>query len=1080
MVRSAVRCFVSLARIGAVVVGTMCGSAALAAPNILMVTTNNGTLTSLEAGRKAQIESAGFVVNTIWDGASQATFDAAFANNRAVYVPDEATTTELAYKLREATIGVVCEHPGMTDELGFCTSNASSTAGSSVNVTNNTHYVTNVFATGSLVLGSGTYTISRMAGTTASGAQVLATVGGVNCIVAIDTGATLANTYNSSNVAFGRRVFFPIPVSVNDGSTFNSNPYVLCFRMLNWAAGLDKALVGHWKLNETSGTTAADSSGLSTSGTVTGTASWTAAIRNNGFNFDGATKIQVSGLFSNPRNISVAAWAKLTTADTNGSEIISLGDHFTLRLDEAGAVKGIMYDGSTWQAVSVAGTYAGTGWHHFAAVFDDDNNTFKLYIDGALAATASNTASINYSGLGANTVIGRQGNANTAMDFTGVIDDVRVYNYAITAAEVEALYGFVGHWKLADASGTTAVDSTVTANNGTVTGTASWSSDCGGMGVFDFNGSTNYVSVASAAALQPTESITIAAWVKGDVWGTGSDADTIVRKGEGTPNNYCLCIADGKVTLLLDDVDTAGIRSTATLNTGTWYHVAATWDGTTAKIYINGVLDSSTGRTGTIGSDARAVNIGGRSGSTDMFDGMIRDVRLYNFALDATAIKKLAGLVGYWPFSEGSGTTAADSSGQGNNATLSGGATWTSDCAGNNNALLTNGTGGIAQTAMAFDPPDTGTVAFWMRSAGAPAGSARILGLGGDWEVRQRNTGTVISDLSGDGSTTIGTVTPLTEVGRWYHFAATFNSTTKAYAIYVDGQLENSGTNSAAMSQQASAVLSFGTRTGSTEYWSGALRDVRVYNRQLCPNEIAALYGMVGYWKLDEASGTAAADSAGMGNSASLTGTSNWTTGSINGGFKFDYTNGDDYFTIPNSTTLQDVQEGNYTLAAWFKPLSVPPGTGSANTAAYAILIKPGYHIGLMYNNARQFQFDHYIAGNTWVGTNSGATTYSAGVFYHVVGVLNRTAGNCKLYVNGNLVSTSTFTAGSNAVEYGTNPWYLGIASPGAANWKWAANGIVDDARIYSRALCPTEIQKLYSGGTSFGGIKIIKWNEIQ
>ena len=59
----------------------------------------------------------------------------------------------------------------------------------------------------------------------------------------------------------------------------------------------------------------------------------------------------------------------------------------------------------------------------------------------------------------------------------------------------------------------------------------------------------------------------------------------------------------------------------ATLNTGTWYHVAATWDGTTAKIYINGVLDSSTGRTGTIGSDARAVNIGGRSGSTDMFDG---------------------------------------------------------------------------------------------------------------------------------------------------------------------------------------------------------------------------------------------------------------------------------------------------------------------------------------------------------------------------------------------------------------------------------------------------------------------------
>src|SRR4029079_10571094 len=101
----------------------------------------------------------------------------------------------------------------------------------------------------------------------------------------------------------------------------------------------------------------------------------------------------------------------------------------------------------------------------------------------------------------------------------------------------------------------------------------------------------------------------------------------------------------------------------------------------------------------------------------------------------------------------------------------------------------------------------------------------------------------------------------LTEVGRWYHVAFTFDSTNNTYAIYVDGQLERSGTNPVNMVQQPAAPLSFGTRTGATEYWSGAIRDVRVYNRKLCPTEIQSLYGLLLYLKLDETSGSTASDS---------------------------------------------------------------------------------------------------------------------------------------------------------------------------------------------------------------------------
>ena len=1037
------------------------GTPTRAAVNILMVTQNNGTLTALESGRKSMLESNGFTINTIWDGASQATFNAAFANNRAVYLPDEATAADVGYKLRAATIGVFTEHPGLADELGLCSGTASTVASSTINVTNNTHYITNVFSTGNLSLSTVSASIVRMGGTTAPGGQVLATVGGNNSLVAVEAGATLANTYNSSNVAFGRRAQFPLPVSANNSSAFTSNVYTLAIRILRWVAGLDRTLVGHWKLNETSGTSTADSSGLSTSGTVTGTAAWTAAVLNNGFQFNGATRIQVTGMFSNPRNTSVAAWANLTTADSGGSEIISLGDHFYLRLDEGGVVKAVMYTGSAWQSVTYSATYAGTGWHHFAATFDDDNNSFRLYVDGKLVASATNSNSISYAGHASNTVIGRHGNSSTSNDFTGTIDDVRVYNYAISATEVAQLFGLIGHWKLAETSGASAVDSTVFARNPVLNGAAAWSTDCGGMGVFNFNGSSHYFSVANAADFQPTGMLSIAAWIKADAFGTGTDVDTIVRKGDSGPNNYALVIADGRVELLLDATGGSGIRGNTVLTAGQWYHVAATWDGATARIYVNGVLDNSPGtaRGGSIATDTRPLYLGGRP-SANYFDGMIRDVRLLNRPLTSAELLEAAGLVGHWKFAEGAGTNAADSSGLGHPAILSGGASWTSDCAGNNNALLTNGIGGIAQTSVALDPPSVGTVAFWMRSTGRPAATTRIMGLGGDWEVRQNPDGRVISDLSGDGDTTIGTVTPLAEVGRWYHFAATFDTATKAYVIYVDGKAELSGTNANAMSKQAAALLSFGTRTGSSEYWNGALRDVRVYNRKLCPVEVAELYGLVGHWKFDETSGSVAADSSGLNRTGTVVGTASWSTGKLDNAIQL------------NGSTRVEVNgvmgsPRNVTLAGWANLTAADSGGSELISIGdcFAIRINEG-------SNTRAFFYN----GSSWVSAGVSQTFVGAG-WHHFAAVFNDDQNYCKLYIDGVEVASTSTTV--------TIPWTgLGtktvIGAHGNGQSTYDFTGKVDDMRVYNRALCPLEVLALKNGGGSFGGVRIIKWNEIQ
>lgn len=1041
-------------------IGLAWGAAAQAA-NVLLVVANNGSLTTEESAIRTQFQSWGHTVSTIWDNDSQANFDTAVAAAHVAYIPSTIQEWELTSKLRAASIGVVCAERYEDVYMGFSTGLGWDYSATQMNLTNNSHEITTGFATGLLTICSSSATCALMNPTLASGFQTLADQNyGNKGLGVIEKGGALAQTTNGNSTASGRRVRLCWGGDSFSISSLNSNGLTILRRSLVWAA--NRSLVAHWKLDETSGTSAADSSGNGNTGTVTGTTTWTSAVLNNGFQFNGSTKIQATGMFSNPKNLSVAAWANLTAADTSGSEIISLGDHFYIRLDEGGVTKAAMYTGSAWQTVSVSTTFAGIGWHHFAAVFDDDSNTFKLYVDGVVAASATNNNSISYAGLGANTVIGRNGNSSTSNDFTGVIDDVRVYNYALTATEVAQLHGLIGQWKLNQTSGASVTDSTAFARNGTISGTASWATDCGGMRAFDFNGSTNYVSVTSASDFQPTGMLSFSAWVYGDTWKAGADGDvnTIFRKGDAAPNNHAFAISGGKVALYLDDSDTAGFKGNTVLNTGQWYFVAATWDGTTAKIYVNGVLDNSPGtaKAAPIGTDTRTLYIGGRSG-TDGFDGLIRDARFYNRPLTSTELAAGAGLMGHWKFAEGAGSAAADSSLAGNNATLSGGATWTSDCAGNNNALLTNGAGAIAQTTAPFDPPDVGTVAFWMRSTGTPASVARILGATADWEIRQNPDGRVISDLSGDGATTIGTVTPLTEVGRWYHFAATFDASDKSYAIYVDGQQQLSGINPATYSKQPPAILSFGTRTGSTEYWNGALRDVRVYNRKLCPAEIEELYGLVGHWKLNETSGTSAADSSGMGRTGSVVGTPTWTAGKIDNAIQFNGTNRVEVNSLMGSPK-------NITLAGWANATSTDSGG--------AELISIGNYFAVRLGSTTAICF--FYNGSTWSNVGVSQTLVGNG-WHHLAAVFSDDANYCKLYIDGIEKASLNTTVTIPFSGQGTKTV---IGAHGSNGNAYDFIGKVDDVRVYNRALCPSEVLELKNAGGGFGGVKLIKWVEIQ
>ena len=243
--------------------------------------------------------------------------------------------------------------------------------------------------------------------------------------------------------------------------------------------------------------------------------------------------------------------------------------------------------GTTRQVNATVSTMSAGVWYFAAVTFN--GTTMRVYLNGVEVGNGSWSGAVSTNAAVA-VGLGNQPSGAGNRAFDGTLDELTVLNTALGAAQIQDLYAIggndlIGHWKLNQSSGTTATDSSTFAANGTVTGGASWSTRCSGVGVFDFNGSSQYISVPSSAHLQPTSSVSIAGWVRGDAWGSGTEVDVILRKGDGNPNNYQLAIADGRATLFLDDSDGGGFRGNTVLETGKWYHVAATWNGSTVKIY---------------------------------------------------------------------------------------------------------------------------------------------------------------------------------------------------------------------------------------------------------------------------------------------------------------------------------------------------------------------------------------------------------------------------------------------------------------------------------------------------------------
>jgi hypothetical protein len=167
-------------------------------------------------------------------------------------------------------------------------------------------------------------------------------------------------------------------------------------------------------------------------------------------------------------------------------------------------------------------------------------------------------------------------------------------------------------------------------NNNTITANSlTYATD----GTFSFNGSSNNLSIGSFGGY-PTN-ITCEAFFKTTSAATwknivcGPNGDLIFTINGNLVNFGC----QGNTPIPHANF------STTIVNTGNWFHAVATYDGSTVKIYVNGVLESTTARSGTI--TAGAKNIGSSSGGgSEYFNGTINNVKIYNRALTAAEIQQ--------------------------------------------------------------------------------------------------------------------------------------------------------------------------------------------------------------------------------------------------------------------------------------------------------------------------------------------------------------------------------------------------------------------------------------------------------
>jgi hypothetical protein len=424
---------------------------------------------------------------------------------------------------------------------------------------------------------------------------------------------------------------------------------------------------------------------------------------------------------------------------------------------------------------------------------------------------------------------------------------------------------------------------------------------------FALNGSNQSVQIpytndlATAAFsvevwVNPTNQIGWQAFVFGQAYGR----QLVVSPGSGGLN----------VSFFVTDTNGSfyGVYSSRVIALNQWTHLAGTWDGSSLKLYLNGVQDRSASlQLPAIGNSGCPFSIGGMNNSCSYsgqyFPGLIDEVSLYNRALLAGEINAiyLAGSAGKCKTPSGCATCP-----------LGAVASWPGE--GDASDMFANNCPGTLQNGVAFDQgmvsrafsfngtnqaveiPDTNTLATtafsveaWVRPASQAGGQAFIFGqsYGRQLLVRPGTQGLLVAFVISNNGQTFHEVDSSADItiGEWSHLVGTWDGGT--LSLYVNGALEQQAPLNTSVWDSGCAFHIGGVYdpAGACAYvgqfFSGLIDETTYYSQALCATDVAALYsaggagkcGSLGNWLLhyfgpncwNETNATATADADGDG-----------------------------------------------------------------------------------------------------------------------------------------------------------------------------------------------------------------------
>jgi hypothetical protein len=425
-------------------------------------------------------------------------------------------------------------------------------------------------------------------------------------------------------------------------------------------------LAAAYAFNEGSGTVLADRSGNGNHGILGAAApAWTAHGRFGGaLNFDGIddfVEIADSASLDLTTGMTLEAWVNPQTKNGWRTVLIKEApDSLSYALyasDDATRPDGYARIGGIPRRVQgYSSSLAVNEWNHLTATYA--SGTLRLYVNGLPVGTEYFSGPIETSAqvlrLGGSSVWGDY--------FRGMVDEVRIYNVALTQAQIQidmqrsvepgalapatSTTGLVAAYGFNAGTGATLHDSSGKANHGSISG-ATWASGFSG-GALAFDGSNDFVAVADSVSLDLASGMTIEALVKPAA--SGGYRSVALKEGpaglvyalyanDATPRPSGYVRVGGIDRAVLGNEPGLPPGHSHALPLNEWTHLVVTYGGGRLRLYANGVLIGSETRTGTIALSAGQLRLGGNAVWGEWFNGLIDEVRIYSRPLTIAEIQ---------------------------------------------------------------------------------------------------------------------------------------------------------------------------------------------------------------------------------------------------------------------------------------------------------------------------------------------------------------------------------------------------------------------------------------------------------